>query len=106
MFKIFSLIGDLVKLRHINHLTITGVLSTIKPSVPQKVCLLNWLVKHENTGKVEFLEKVTVITNNIIYFQWVDIDVGKSGTILNEIGIIFTKISPLYKGKEWKIAEI
>jgi hypothetical protein len=37
MFKISHLIGDIVKLKHVDHLTICGVLTTIKPSVPQKV---------------------------------------------------------------------
>ncbi len=78
-FKSLHLIGNLVKVKHINHMTLTGVLATIRQSFPQVICLLNWLVRKENDGKIEVHKKVIVDTKNIVYLQWVDIDKSRSG---------------------------
>jgi hypothetical protein len=39
MFQMYKVIGNLVKLRHIDRLIIYGILATVKPSIPQKICI-------------------------------------------------------------------
>jgi len=37
MFEMMKRIGYVIKVRHIDHMTITGVLYSIKPSLPQNL---------------------------------------------------------------------
>ncbi|CAI2361684.1 unnamed protein product [Moneuplotes crassus] len=73
ILKSYQLLGNLVKIKHTQNMTITGILSTLKPSVPQMFCLQNCIIKYEKDGKTQFFKKVTVKVEHVVYMQVLDI---------------------------------
>lgn len=66
-------------------MTVYGILNTIKPSIPQEVCLLHWIVKNEATGTEKYHKSVSVQPENIIYFQIVDVLKTSSKPVNNKL---------------------
>ncbi|CAI2386093.1 unnamed protein product [Moneuplotes crassus] len=83
-FQSYKLLGSVVKIIHINHMTIMGVLKTIKPSVPQKFCVQNCLIKYGNDGTVKFKKKVSISPINIISFEVINIEKDLQSNKLRE----------------------